>query len=127
MIPVTARLIAQRLGVRDFTLESLYRPYRSVRFGAWYLGQQLRRFDGDVLAALAAYNGGPGNARRWRRLTDDPDMFVASIHLEQTRNFVRWVMEQYAVYRQLYDETLAPKQTAVGKSQSALAGSSDRS
>jgi len=113
VIPSTARLIAQRLGIRDFTLDSLYRPYRSIQFGAWYLGEQLRRFEGDVLAALAAYNAGPGNARRWRRLTDDPDMFVASIHLDQTQDFVRWVMEQYAVYRQLYDEELAPR-TKVG-------------
>ena len=108
VIPPTARQIARRLGVWDFRMESLYQPYRSIAFGAWYLAEQVRRFDGDLLAALAAYNGGPGNARRWRRLTDDPDIFVESIHLDQTRNFVRWVMEQYAVYRALYGEDLEP-------------------
>lgn len=108
VIPPTGEYVAAKLGLRDFAVETLYRPYQSLAFGAWYLDDQLERFD-DPLLALAAYNGGPGNARRWQVLTDDPDMLVASIHLSQTRTYVRRVMEQYAVYRALYDAALLPR------------------
>lgn len=108
VIPPTGEYVAAKLGLHDFAVDTLYRPYRSLAFGAWYLDDQLERF-GDPLLALAAYNGGPGNARRWQALTDDPDMLVASIHLDQTRTYVRRVMEQYAVYRALYDAALLPR------------------
>lgn len=107
VIPSTGWYIAGQLGVRNFDVESLYRPYRSVQFGAWYLAEQLDKF-GDPVLALAAYNGGPENTRRWQRLTDDVDIFVASIHLDQTQEYVRRVMEQYMVYQMLYDEQLSP-------------------
>lgn len=106
VIPSTGMFVAGKLGVRDFDVETLYRPYRSIQFGAWYLGKQLTDFD-DPILALAAYNGGPGNGRRWQRVTDDLDMLVASIHLDQTKEYVRRTMEQYAVYQALYDERLS--------------------
>ncbi|MFQ5595859.1 MAG: tetratricopeptide repeat protein [Anaerolineae bacterium] len=106
VIPSTGMFIAGKLGVRDFDVETLYRPYRSIEFGAWYLGQQLADFD-DPILALAAYNGGPGNGRRWQSLTSDLDMLVASIHLDQTKEYVRRTMEQYVVYQALYDEQLS--------------------
>lgn len=106
VIPSTGWYIAGKLGVQDFDVESLYRPYRSIQFGAWYLGEQLDYFE-DPILALAAYNGGPGNSRRWQSLTDDVDMLVASIHLDQTQKYVRQVIEQYTVYRALYNKQLS--------------------
>ncbi|MFQ5856782.1 MAG: transglycosylase SLT domain-containing protein, partial [Anaerolineae bacterium] len=106
VIPSTGWYIAGKLGIRDFNVNTLYRPYRSIEFGTWYLAEQIKRF-GDPILALAAYNGGPGNGRRWQRLSDDLDMLVASIHLDQTQEYVRQVMEQYSIYQALYDEQLA--------------------
>ncbi|MCX7682748.1 MAG: transglycosylase SLT domain-containing protein, partial [Anaerolineae bacterium] len=64
----------------------LYRPYVSLRFGTYYLARQLDRFGGRVDVALAAYNGGPSNARRWLDAAgDDPDLFVELITLEESR------------------------------------------
>ncbi|MFQ5344063.1 MAG: tetratricopeptide repeat protein, partial [Anaerolineae bacterium] len=106
VIPSTGWFIAGKLGVPDFDVEMLYRPYRSIEFGVWYLGRQMETF-GEPILALAAYNGGPGNGRRWQSLTNDLDMLVASIHLDQTKEYVRRTMEQYAVYQALYDEQLS--------------------
>ena len=69
VIPATAMEIAEKLGHRDFTPRDLLEPTLNIEFGAFYLGDQLRLFDGDLYLALAAYNGGPGNALRWQ---DDP-------------------------------------------------------
>jgi len=102
VIPSTGRAIARSLKMRDFQVEDLYRPHVSVLFGAAYLGAQLETFEGVIPLALAAYNGGPGNARRWRQSSDDVDLAVESIHLAETALYVRAVTEQYARYRALY-------------------------
>jgi len=104
VIPPTGEWVALQLGIRDFRAEDLARPSLNVRFGTWYLGRQMRDFSGDPLAALAAYNGGPGNARLWlsRMAEYDPDLFVESIPFAETQTYVKTILEQYAVYRALY-------------------------
>lgn len=104
VMPATGRGIAQALGVTDFRDTDLYRPDLSVRFGAFYISRQLAAMNGSLEGALAAYNGGPGNARRWSggAPITDPDLFVERIDFSETRNYVKSVIAQYDVYRRLY-------------------------
>ena len=109
VMPATGDWIALQLRWKDYRPELLYRPYLNVKFGAWYLGRQLRDFESDLFAALAAYNGGPGNAVRWLELAGggkprygDDDLFVESISNAESRRYVEKVYEHYAVYRELY-------------------------
>ncbi len=103
VIPATARDIAARLGYKDFDVEQLFRPAVSIEFGAYYLSAQLSRFE-NLWLGLAAYNGGPGNAQRWRDQfgLDDPDLFVELIPLRETQAYVRLVYGFYGAYRQVY-------------------------
>ena len=55
MMPKTA----EQLGVAN-----VYDPSQNLDAGASYLASLLRRFDGDLVLALAAYNAGPGKVRR---------------------------------------------------------------
>ncbi|MGA9348618.1 MAG: lytic transglycosylase domain-containing protein, partial [Anaerolineae bacterium] len=104
VIPPTGEWIALQLRWPDYQAEHLYRPYLNVKFGAWYLARQLRDFENNLFAALAAYNGGPGNAARWLELAGDgdDDLFVESISNAETRSYVEKVYEHYAMYRALY-------------------------
>ncbi len=104
IIPQTGAQIAQALGwPPDYTTEDLYRPLVSVRFGTWYLAQQRDRFDGSPVVAIAAYNGGPGNAARWWEAAGhDPDLFVELITLWETRRYVEAISEHLLKYRTLY-------------------------
>ncbi len=99
VIPSTGRGIASTLGRPDFAPDDLYRPAVGVQFGAWYLGDQLKRFNGDPFLAIAAYNAGGGPVPRWANA--DPDLYVERIDYAQTRDYVRQVYLHYAIYQSL--------------------------
>ena len=103
VVPATGQQIATKLGVADFTPNDLYRPRVSLQFGASYIASQLAAFDNNPYRALAAYNGGPGTASDAADFagTDD-DLFIEELEFEETRSYVRLVMENLARYRQLY-------------------------
>ena len=103
VMPATADWIALQLGWPDFQPEQIYRPYVNITFGAYYLQWGLQNFDDSVATALAAYNGGPGNAATWRnRAPGDDDLLVALIDLSETRLYVQVVWAQYNMYERLY-------------------------
>jgi soluble lytic murein transglycosylase len=104
VMPATAQGIAQNLALSEFHENDLYRPVVSIRFGAFYLGRQLSTMQGSLQAALAAYNGGPGNAQRWAGGTSvaDPDLFTEAIDFAETRDYVKLVYGYYGAYRRLY-------------------------
>ncbi|MBI2724324.1 MAG: transglycosylase SLT domain-containing protein [Chloroflexi bacterium] len=103
VVPSTGEAIASGLGVSAFTASDLYRPKLSLRFGASYLGDQLRSFDANPYQALAAYNGGPGTASNAITSSGgDDDLFVEDLEFDETKTYVRLVMQNYAYYRQLY-------------------------
>ncbi len=106
VMPATAMEIAAELGDTGFRLSDLARPRVSLRFGAHYLGKQLAEFGGSLPVALAAYNGGPGNAARWLEgARGDPDVFVESISFAETKAYVELVLENYAQYLYVYGLT----------------------
>ncbi len=77
LMPATAR----DLGVRDSTS-----PSQNLAGGAKYLSQMLKRYDGDLKLALAAYNAGPGNVdKAGRKVPDFPE----------TQNYVEKVMDRF--------------------------------
>jgi soluble lytic murein transglycosylase len=103
VMPATGASIAQTLGLADFVVDDLYQPAISVRFAAYYLAEQLERFDEHILVALTAYNGGPGNALAWlENAGDDFDLFVEAIGAVQSRLYLQGVYQQYLAYERLY-------------------------
>ena len=105
VMPPTGEWVADRIGSADYPADRLDRPYVSVRFGVHYLASVLDFAGGDLMMALAGYNGGPGNAAAWRRRSGpDDDVFVATIGAFESRIYVRSVMSQCAIYRWLYTD-----------------------
>jgi soluble lytic murein transglycosylase len=104
IIPSTGAQIVSQLGWPiNYAEDDLYRPNVSIAFGAHYLATNRKALDGDLFAALAAYNGGPGNASAWKKLAgDDPDLFLESVRFQETRDYIRNIYEIYVIYRRLY-------------------------
>jgi soluble lytic murein transglycosylase len=103
VIPATAEYIAQQLAWPNFQQTDLFRPYVGAEFGAYFLAEQVNRFDGNVQAALAGYNAGPGRAIQWLDLSGgDPDQFMTAITIDSTRTYVQRIYGFYSIYRALY-------------------------
>lgn len=107
IIPATGQEIHNSLGwPEEYTNSDLNRPVINLRFGMYYLDRQRSRFNGDLFAALAAYNGGPGNAIEWKRLAgEDPDLFVEVVRFSETRLYIRRIYENFSIYRRIYNRT----------------------
>ncbi len=101
VIPPTADYIAGELGYgEDY---DLFRPYVGIEFGAFYLDEQLGRFDGNAYAALAGYNAGPGRAINWLAAAGtDPDRFMDTISIDTTQLYVQRIYSFYSIYHMLY-------------------------
>ncbi len=105
LMPATARWLAEvDPAVGPEHAARLDVPASSLRMGSRYLARMLRTNDGNPVYALAAYNGGPGNVRKWRsqRPGLDAEEFIESIPFSETREYVKRVLANYAAYRSLY-------------------------
>ncbi len=103
VVPSTAEYIAGEIAWPDYQHSDLFRPYAGIEFGAFYLEEQLNRFSGNSVAALAGYNAGPGRADSWLQLSGgDPDQFMTAISIDSTRIYVQRIYGYYNIYRALY-------------------------
>lgn len=106
IMPRTGQLIAHALGRDDFTPADLLDPRVNLEFAAWYLASLLERFDGHLPLAIAAYNGGPHNVRRWIQESSKQtplDVLLERIPFTQTHRYVRKVLVHYRAYREQHE------------------------
>ena len=103
VIPSTAQYIADKLAWQNYQHSDLFRPYAGIAFGAFYIDEQLELFEQDSMAALAAYNAGPGTAYNWHvAAAGDPDEFLNAISIDSTRRYVQLIYRNFNIYRELY-------------------------
>ena len=74
----------------------------NVRLGSYYLGELVAQFDGRLSAAIASYNAGPEAVSEWGVDEQDDDEWVESIPYDETRSYVRRVLQSLHAYRVLY-------------------------
>lgn len=78
----------------DLGVKNAFDPTENVMGGAKYLGQQMRKYGGDMRLALAAYNWGPGNIDKRLRAGFTPEQILAKAPTE-TQNYVARVSQLY--------------------------------
>jgi len=102
LLPSTARLVARKIGMKDFRTSRLGRPEVNAALGAFYLRQVLDGFGGNAVLAAAAYNAGPGRAGRWRDAKPlEGAIYVETIPFAETRQYVKKVMANAVYYAAL--------------------------
>jgi soluble lytic murein transglycosylase len=104
LLPATAAETAAKIGLSAST-ERLYSdPIFNVTLGSEYFLRMRASFGSDVLA-VAAYNAGPGNVRKFIAQNGNPvdpgvDVidWIEAIPISETRNYVQRVLENAVVY-----------------------------
>ncbi|MDF3064575.1 MAG: mltE [Polyangiaceae bacterium] len=105
LILPTARMAAKPLGLPSDRI-SLKRPSVNIPLGARVLGKYTQQFPEDPLLAIAAYNAGPGAAKRWLKDRSGVsfDLWVELIPYVETRRYIKRVLGSAAVYSIVYEE-----------------------
>ncbi len=115
IMPSTGRKIARRLHLKHFHPKQLYQPQTNIMMGCWYLGELLKKFEGNVMLAAASYNAGPHRVAAWLQFRNslDADEFVEEIPFQETRKYVKRVFRSYMIYNFLYHRRTPAPSTAV--------------
>lgn len=98
IMPATGRSIASGVEYPNFTTDKLYDPDVSIQFGTWYIHVLKEKYNGNVTAALAAYNAGSGNADKWLRM--------GILNSPTGNSYARRVQDYMQVYHKLYQADL---------------------
>lgn len=119
LLPSTARDLTKRHSFRGAGRAKLYDPALNMEMGQRYLRHLMRYryIKGDLFRLATAYNGGPGNLRSWTRLVahDDPLIFIESLPIKETRDYIKRVMTNFWVYRaQMGQEAPSLAAAAIG-------------
>jgi soluble lytic murein transglycosylase-like protein len=101
LMPGTARLVSNRYAPETAGANP-YDPSNNVALGQAYIVSLLGEVDNNLVRTAAGYNGGPGNVMRWDaslNASQDPLLYIASIPLHETRDFVQRVLANYWTYQ----------------------------
>ena len=78
----------------------------NVAIGTAHLGELLEYWNGSYILAIASYNAGAGNVKKWiaangdpRDASIDPVRWIERIPVSETRFYVQRVMENLEIYR----------------------------
>jgi soluble lytic murein transglycosylase len=100
--PQTAQAIANESGGVTFQVSDLEDPQINISYGAYHLRELLDAYDGNEIAALAAYNAGSGNVDAWGGASIGLDQ----IRFPETRAYVENVLDKRDEYRRSYPDDL---------------------
>jgi soluble lytic murein transglycosylase len=100
IMPDTGGWIASQNGW-EYSEGQLSDAAANIRLGCWYVDYLDRKFEGDKMLMLAAYNAGESKVLEWRQEGRFGEGGTG-IPYPETRNFVRKVMDAYEKYRFLY-------------------------
>jgi soluble lytic murein transglycosylase len=121
LMPATARWVARRIGV-SYSPQRVFEVDTNVTLGTRYLKYVLEDLGHPVLAS-AAYNAGPGRARRWRDAKPlEGAIYAETIPFNETRDYVKKVMANTVYYAMLFGGKAPPLKERLGVIPARAAG-----
>lgn len=104
IMPATGQWVAGKLGMKGYNVGWLQDPDTNVMLGTTYMRMVLEGLDNHPVLASAAYNAGPGRAKRWKDVKPlEGAIYAESIPFGETRDYVKKVMANSIVYAALLD------------------------
>lgn len=103
IMPDTGKWLAGKFD-EEYVEGCLFDPATNIRYGCWYLGYLMRRYDGDLTCATAAYHSGQGTVDGWLAdpaFSSDGKSLI-DIKGKNAKTYVSRVLEYYEEYQELY-------------------------
>ena len=120
LLPSTAAEQAGKDGLKFSVARLIDDPIYNATLGAGYYTRIRGGLGSSHVLAVAAYNAGPGNARKFVRTMGDPRVpgvdvidWIEAVPLLETRTYIQRVLENAVVYDLLHPATAASP--AVGR------------
>jgi soluble lytic murein transglycosylase len=105
LMPATAKWMAQKIGLTNFTPGSVNDFDTNTKLGTSYLSMVQSDLGGSQVLASAGYNAGPGRPMLWRSKLDAPvegAIFAETIPFNETRDYVKKVMSNATYYAAVF-------------------------
>lgn len=105
LMPATADWVAKQLRIPNFRQNLVVDVNTNLQLGTYYLKHVLGTLDNQPLLASAAYNAGPGRARRWRddKAPLEGAIYAETIPFNETRDYVKKVLKNSMYYAQVLE------------------------
>ncbi|WP_418629357.1 transglycosylase SLT domain-containing protein [Achromobacter dolens] len=105
LMPATAKWVAGKIGMSNFTPDSVNDFDTNTELGTNYLNMVLRDLNGSQMLASAGYNAGPRRPHNWRSTFSHPvegAIFAETIPFNETRTYVKNVMSNSVYYAAMF-------------------------
>ena len=104
LMPATAKWVAKKIGLKDFHQGQVNDTETNVLLGTTYMRLVMESLDNHPVLASAAYNAGPGRAKKWRAERPlEGAVYAETIPFNETRDYVKKVMSNSVYYSALFD------------------------
>ena len=115
LMPATAKWVASKIGMKGFHAGVVNQLETNFALGTFYLKHVQDSLSGSNVLATAAYNAGPGRARRWQDAKPmDAAAYIESIPFNETRDYVKKVMSNSAYYAARFGDSLTSLKKRIG-------------
>ncbi len=104
LMPATAKWVAKKIKLPNFHPSRVTEMDTNVTLGTNYMKMVLQSLDNHPVLASAAYNAGPGRARKWRAERPlEGAIYAETIPFAETRDYVKKVMSNAVYYNTLFE------------------------
>ena len=126
LMPNTAKWVAKKMGLKGYRPAKVAEMDTNVALGTHYLAMVLASLDHHPLLASAAYNAGPGRARRWRAAEPlEGAIYAETIPFNETRDYVKKVMTNAVYYAAMFEDKPQSLKSRLGTISPRAAGKVD--
>ena len=100
----TGQEIAKGLNM-EIDDDDLFNPEINICLGTKYISKLFQKYQ-NIELALAAYNAGSGNVDSWinKGILKIDGSDIENIPFKETNNYVRKILKDYRIYKQLYEQ-----------------------
>ncbi len=99
----TAKEVAEKINI-ELTEENILEPGTNINIGTKYISTLIQKYE-NINLALAAYNAGSGNVDNWisEGTLNKDGSNIENIPYLETNNYVRKILKDYKIYKEIYD------------------------